>query len=354
MSKIQIPDHIIFIGASIYTDMVQRSYLERTYPYIRKAKIVERFPTYTDEVKEYITSLVDTITKPVAIFVMDKFFNRVVEDLKAKSLKACVKSDGNIYSIHDNLLLIKKVSLFEKLPTPITIKNKNISAFKLFGEANNLNLLEDRLLDHAIITKILPTWYNIEILDNEGEMILVESSKELDIKVLPISSVRASLIKYLSSKNKKLSFAESCTGGLLSAKFTAISGASKVIDGSMVTYSNKIKEKWLGVPKEIFEKYGAVSKECVDYMLDGIQKASQADIVVGISGIAGPTGETENKKVGTVFIGIKNKDKKEIKEFFFKGDRNFIQEQSARKAIEMILYSEKEFFDFFSNFSKNS
>jgi len=354
MSKIQIPEHIIFIGASIYTDIVQRSYLERTYPYIRTATVIERFPTYTPQVKEYLLSLIDKIKNPVAIFVMDKFFDKVINDLKAKSLKASVKSDGNIYSIHDNLLLIKKVSLFEKLPTPITIKNKNIAAFKLFGEANNLNLLEDKLLDHAIITKVLPTWYNIQILDKEGEIILVKSSKELNIKVLPISSVRASLIEYLSKKGKTLTFAESCTGGLLAAKLTAISGASKVINGSVVAYSNEIKNRWLNVPNDVLEKYGAVSKECVSYMLDGIQNMAQADIAVAISGIAGPTGETETKKVGTVFIGIKDKDKKEIKEFLFKGDRNFIQEQSARKAIEMILYSQKDFFDFFEKSLKNS
>jgi nicotinamide-nucleotide amidase len=348
MSKLQKPDHILFIGASLYTDLVQRAYLERIYPYVRRAKRVERFPTYTDEVRDHIVEMIREITHPVAIFAVDKFYNKIIEDLKAQSLEGIVKRDGNIYIVQNNLFLIKKVSLFDKLPTPVTmIRNRDISAFKLFGDEVSLNILEDRLLNHAIVTKVLPTWYNIEILDNLGETILVELSKELDIKILPISSVRESLIKYLSEAKKSLSFAESCTGGLLAAKFTAIQGASKVINGSVVAYSNEIKMDWLNVPAEVFEKYGAVSYECVSYMLDGIYQKTGADIVVAISGIAGPTGATATKKVGTVFIGVKNDDDKEVVEYFFKGDRNFIQEQSARKAIEMILYSERDFFNFF-------
>jgi len=155
------------------------------------------------------------------------------------------------------------------------------------------------------------------------------------------------IIEYLIKENISITTAESCTGGLLAAKLTSVPGASSVIEGTMVTYSNRIKQNWLNVKTTTLENYGAVSKECVSEMLDGIENASSSSISIAISGIAGPTGGSAKKPVGTVFIGIKNGDKKKIKECHFNGDRSFIQEQSARKALEMLIQLEPDFFDFF-------
>ena len=346
MSKLNKPQNIIFIGATIYTDMVQRAYLERIYPYVKDAKRVYRFPTFQEDLIDLIFEIFKNSKEPTALFILDKYYDLVVNELKKKNIKAIEKDDSIIFT-NGSVLIAKKVELFNKLPTPITISNRNVGTFKLFGEEKKLLEIEDALQSHAIIRKVLPTWYHLEIQDKEGEEILVNLASKLDVKVLPISSVRTSLIEYLAQKCKTISFAESCTGGLLASKFTAISGASKVIHGSMVTYSNDIKIKWLNVKKETIQKYGAVSKECVSEMLDGIQKAAESNISVAISGIAGPTGGSSDKPVGTVYIGIKNENKKEIVKYNFLGDRGFVQEQAARKAIEMILYSEKDFFNFF-------
>jgi len=347
MSKIVKPNNIIYIGASLYMDPVQNRYLARQFPYIIRAEVIERYPTYTKDIEKSIINLVKKIDKDSVIFVLDRYSNKLNSKLKKLGLEATQKENGTIYTLDNRVIIVKRVSLFHKLPTPIFTRVRNVSNFKVFGSEMDLLSLEEKLHDHAIITRILPTWYHIDINDSKGEKTLVETAKKLNLKILPIKSVREALIEYLSSKNKTISFAESCTGGKIAAKFIEKNGASKIIRGAMVTYSNEIKTKWLGVKESTINVYGAVSKECVSEMLDGIQEQSESDIAIAVSGIAGPTGATENKNVGTVYIGIKNNESKEIVEFNFQGDRNFIQEQAVRRAVEMILYSEKEFFDFF-------
>jgi nicotinamide-nucleotide amidase len=109
-----------------------------------------------------------------------------------------------------------------------------------------------------------------------------------------------------------------------------------VRDGSCVTYSNSIKHKWLGVENEVLENYGAVSSQCVSQMLEGMQKLSGADYVLATSGIAGPTGGTDLKPVGTVYIGLKTPFSQEVFQCFFHGDREAIQEQSTAFAIQKL------------------
>jgi nicotinamide-nucleotide amidase len=145
------------------------------------------------------------------------------------------------------------------------------------------------------------------------------------------------LIEVLSSREQTVSFAESCTGGRIAAAFTAISGSSDILHGSCITYANKIKEAWLGVPREILETKGAVSQECVEYMLKGMQKMASSDYTLAVSGIAGPTGGTELKPIGTVYIGLLTPDgKSDVHHCLFKGDRHQVQEQATSFAIELL------------------
>src|SRR5210317_581076 len=110
------------------------------------------------------------------------------------------------------------------------------------------------------------------------------------------------MIKKLIKKKLKISFAESCTGGMLSSSITSISGASKVFNLGLVTYSNQAKIKILRVNKSIIKKYGAVSAECCKSMVVNLAKISETDINVSVNGIAGPNGGTKNKPVGLVLI----------------------------------------------------
>ncbi|HIP11270.1 MAG TPA: CinA family protein [Arcobacter sp.] len=151
-----------------------------------------------------------------------------------------------------------------------------------------------------------------------------------------INNVVEKIIQELSRQNKTISFAESCTGGRIAAAFTAISGASAVLNGSCVTYSNEIKHRWLGVENEVLEEYGAVSSQCVSKMLEGIQKLARSDYAIAVSGIAGPSGGTELKPVGTVYIGLKTPSLQEIFHCNFSGSREAVQEQATVFAIEKL------------------
>ena len=136
------------------------------------------------------------------------------------------------------------------------------------------------------------------------------------------------LVNKLIQKKLKISFAESCTGGLLSSTITAIGGSSKVFNLGLVTYSNKVKIDILKVPKQIITKHGAVSKECCLSMVKNLSFISKANISVSITGIAGPNGGTKLKPVGLVYIGIKKGNKIIIKENLFK-NKNRISIQKA-------------------------
>ena len=146
------------------------------------------------------------------------------------------------------------------------------------------------------------------------------------------------VINLLCKKRLKISFAESCTGGLVSSSITSITGSSKVFTIGLVTYSNQAKINILKVPKKIIVKYGAVSYQTCLYMVKNLNKISKTNISLSITGIAGPKGGTKKKPVGLVYIGIKKGNKNLVKKFLFKNKkRNSIQRASVNKAFKMIL-----------------
>ena len=150
------------------------------------------------------------------------------------------------------------------------------------------------------------------------------------------------LIKLLTKKKLKISFAESCTGGLLASAITSISGASKVFNLGFVTYSNQAKIKVLKVNKNIIRKYGAVSHECCSAMVKNLSRISKANINVSITGIAGPEGGTKEKPVGLVYIGIKKGNKIQVNKCVFKSkNRATIQKTTVKKALNLVLRASK-------------
>ncbi|MBL3520635.1 CinA family protein [Arcobacter lanthieri] len=146
------------------------------------------------------------------------------------------------------------------------------------------------------------------------------------------------LQQLLRKSKNTITTAESCTGGLVASLITKISGSSDVFNGSIISYSNYIKEKELGVKSKTLNNFGAVSIEVVNEMLDGVIKKFDASFAIAISGVAGPTGGTKNKPVGMVVIGISNnKGLKKVKIYNFKGSREEVQEQAAQTALKQIL-----------------
>ena len=147
-----------------------------------------------------------------------------------------------------------------------------------------------------------------------------------------------SLVKRLIKKKFKISFVESCTGGLLASSITSISGASKIFSIGLVTYSNQAKIKFLKINKNIIKKYGAVSHECCLAMVNNLSKISKATINVSITGIAGPKGGTKQKPVGLVYIGVKKGLKTQIYKCLFKSKkRSSIQKATVKKALDLVL-----------------
>ena len=146
------------------------------------------------------------------------------------------------------------------------------------------------------------------------------------------------LFLILKRKNLKLAVVESCTGGQLSSAITSISGASKIFNLGLITYSNEAKIKVLKVSKKIISKYGAVSHECCFAMVKNLSKISKANINVSITGVAGPKGGTKLKPVGLVYIGIKKGNKIEINKCLFKSKkRSSIQKATVEKALDLIF-----------------
>ena len=146
------------------------------------------------------------------------------------------------------------------------------------------------------------------------------------------------VVKLLFKKKLKISFAESCTGGLLSSYITSINGSSKVFTLGLVTYSNQSKIKILNVPKKIIMKHGAVSYETCLSMVKNLNQISKTNISVSITGVAGPKGGTKYKPVGLVYIGIKKGNKILVKKNYFKSSkRSLIQKATVKKALDLIL-----------------
>ncbi len=144
------------------------------------------------------------------------------------------------------------------------------------------------------------------------------------------------VVKLLCSKGLKITSAESCTGGLFASKITAVSGSSACFDGSFVTYSNEQKMRLLGVKEEILDSFGAVSYQTALSMAEGVRKSFCADIGIGITGIAGPTGGSEDKPVGTVYISIACRGGAVAHKCLFSGNRQQVREQAAAFALSLV------------------
>ena len=146
------------------------------------------------------------------------------------------------------------------------------------------------------------------------------------------------LAKLLQLNNLKLATAESCTGGLLSKLVTDLSGSSSWFSRGLVTYSNLSKQEILGVNLETLEKYGAVSQQTVEAMVDGLFASDEVSIGVSISGIAGPDGGTTEKPIGTVWIAWRLQSGAATSQcFLFAGNRDQVRQQAALEAIKGLI-----------------
>ena len=162
--------------------------------------------------------------------------------------------------------------------------------------------------------------------------------------VTKLDKTAENVVQLLVEKNKTVSFAESCTGGMISSAVAGVPGASAVFGFGFVTYANEAKCKLLGVKKETLDAVGAVSEETAVQMAEGARRASGSDLAAAVTGIAGPSGGTPDKPVGTVWIGISSEKGTYAKKFLFDGGefaalydkRTAVRTQTAYTALEMI------------------
>ena len=152
-----------------------------------------------------------------------------------------------------------------------------------------------------------------------------------------MESIASKTVNALRENKMTIATAESCTGGLVSSKITSVSGSSEVISFSMVTYSNEVKIEKLGVRRETVEKFGAVSEQTAKEMAERIKILAEADVGVGVTGVAGPS-QSEGKPVGLVFVAIAFKDRTRVEKLELGNlSRDEIREKSAEKALESVL-----------------
>jgi len=150
-----------------------------------------------------------------------------------------------------------------------------------------------------------------------------------------VTTLSADVIKALQGKT--LSVAESCTGGMIGAHLTAVSGSSAVFKGGIISYTNEIKRDLLGVSEEHLNRFGAVSAPVAEAMAFGARKAMASEVAVSVTGLAGPGGDEFGNPVGTVFIGYCDEKCCISREFHFEGDRQAVRCQAVDQALALIL-----------------
>lgn len=257
-----------------------------------------------------------------------------------------------LLELHNSKINILHVDELTKFPNILLEDDHSNGVIHLFREdKESAKLLLSPIAQTNEVkiefTEIADGWLQINIRSRRYGNItqFVSSAKQLlNSKIITAPNIPAYIIEKLEKANKKVTFAESCTGGLLAYMFTKESGASNIFDGSLITYSNALKENWLAVDHITLENNGAVSANVVQEMSEGAINVSYADYSIAVSGIAGPTGGTQDKPVGTVYISARSQENENTHMLFLSGDRKYIQTQSALYAIKMLLEIDKEFF----------
>lgn len=279
--------------------------------------------------------------------------NQVLKDnMLIPSMSSLFEEKTYLVAHNNSLVNVMQIDEEDIFPT-LLIEDNNVNAtIHLFDEnQQNAEILLDSLAKtnevSFEITTLIEGWLKIDIKTKKYGNIsqFITATKQLlNSKIICAANVVAFIIEKLNTKHKKITFAESCTGGLLAYTFTKQSGASQAYDGSLITYSNILKENWLAVESDILENYGAVSANVVEQMSEGALNVSYADYAISISGIAGPSGGTKEKPVGTVFISARSKSHQIVEKLSLVGDRHYIQEKSVLYAIKMLLDLDKNLF----------
>lgn len=240
----------------------------------------------------------------------------------------------------------------EKLPQ-LFLRANHSRSFSLIGiDGDTAKLLLDPLVQSCEVKLTTATfidgWTTLHVKSkdpNNLNSFQTSAQSLFPDKFIPNSDVLAHIVQSLSSEKKSLTVAESCTGGKLAGMITSVSGSSECFAGSVVSYSNEIKKTWLNVSEDTLKTHGAVSELCLREMMEGVLAASGADFAMATSGVAGPNGGSEEKPVGTVFVGARNKSGEVfVERLLLQGSREYIQNQSCYHALRLLLQVGQDIF----------
>ncbi|MBE5792652.1 MAG: competence/damage-inducible protein A [Clostridiales bacterium] len=267
--------------------------------------------------------IIEKESKTVAILpgppreMQDMFEKQLFPYLEKKSGETLVSRYLHIFGVGESLIETKLKDLFHLgTPTLALYCSTSETTARLSVMVKN-EKDADAILDPV----------ENEIRKRMGNALYAEGINE---------TMPTTVLRMLKERNKRVSFAESCTGGMLASSLVDISGASDVFDMSFVTYSNEAKSRILGVDPGLLRAFGAVSPECARAMAIGAREKSQADYALSITGIAGPDGGTAEKPVGLVYIGIADKEGGYAHKFLFKGSRDQVRLSSVKHALNLL------------------
>lgn len=359
---------ILVVGTALKINGVFLDYIYESYKRCFESLGDTFFSPKTDPNLPFLIEKLSSEYEKVTIFAHKESFtlvNKIISTLTQDSL-----------SLKEDILLPSKVSIYEKnsylvdidkctlnvlhveenktIPNILHVKQSNHANLHLIGfDEDSSSILLEAIKQtnevNTISTPIVQGWLKIEAKAKTHGNIKEFCKNANDLfrgKIFIANNPIAHIVTSLQKHEKTISVAESCTGGLISSLITKIPGSSNVYEGGLTTYSNRIKTSWLGVDEGTLNVHGAVSEATVKEMLQGTLNTSNADFALAVSGVAGPDGGTKSNPVGTVFVGVANKEGKFLVErLFLQGDRHYIQNQSAYGALKLLLdLGEKVFF----------
>jgi len=357
--------HLLFVGSTFLYNKPLVAYLQRKIQEmglelksIRYLKEGDNSLFLTIEEELLSTEQLLIITTPTTQKTVSKILSTLLEDSLELQEEMLVPSTtkqitAQSYLVEQNQCRINVVVVEygKKLPE-IFLQGVQKSVLQIFDETQeNIQLVLEPLSQtyevHLEYNTLIQGWVEVYITAKrygDSNKFMQAVKKLLSQKTIISSNIMQHIIVSLEEAGKKITFAESCTGGLLSYFLTQNNGASAVLDGSLVTYANHIKESWLAVEEKVLEEFGAVSAAVVEQMSEGALGVSEADFAISVSGIAGDSGGTPEKPVGTVYINVRSKEKDTTLHLQLQGDRNYVQYQSVLFGIKTLLVENKAIF----------
>jgi len=358
--------HLLFIiGDELSINQNYKAYIYRAYE--KKFKEIQeiRIQEKTDKELPFLLEKLSLKYEFITIFASTEYYATIAkilatlnEDnliLKGQTLvpdKAEFSKNSFVCELKSCKINVLKTDIEEKLPPLLGEFSLNFDYFCLFGidEQSALLLLQTLVKSYEIKIKSSKILDDLTLIKASSlqygklESFLKSVQKLFGQKFFQGKDPLCYIINKLLQKELKISFAESCTGGLCAAELTKIDGVSAIFEGSIVSYSDRIKHEWLGISESVLENQGAYSERCIYFMLKGIFKTANPDFALALSGVAA---EQDDKAVksGSIHLGVMFKDGTYMQEFLqLKGDREFVRKQAVIAAFCLIPKLKPEFF----------